>query len=404
MDSATFGPLPAPSRRRRKGSLSRFSLVAAAACLPVLGSLPARALSFNFNCVNAASTSVVCSDPNAFSQEAYNGFLSAGQRWSSLFSDPITVNLNIGFELLGQNILAEAGSTSQKITYSQFLNALNADKTSADDMTAYNSLQKTDDVDLLINRTRNNPNGRGSRTPYLDNDADANNTIIDVNTANLKALGLLGDTTTPDADIAFSTAFSWDFDPSDGITSGLFDFIGIAAHEIGHALGFVSGVDVLDFNSFSPFFLDNQFTFVSPLDLYRYSDLSRAQASGIIDWTADTREKYFSIDGGNTSLGTFSTGVFRGDGRQASHWKDDLGLGIMDPTADFGELLTITPLDVRAFDVIGYDLPSQGPSPSPSSSVPGPLPVFGIAAAFGWSRRLRKRLQPAKHTSSIHRT
>lgn len=26
------------------------------------------------------------------------------------------------------------------------------------------------------------------------------------------------------------------------------------------------------------------------------------------------------------------------------------------------------------------------------SSVPGPLPLFGAAAAFGWSRRLRKRL------------
>ena len=26
------------------------------------------------------------------------------------------------------------------------------------------------------------------------------------------------------------------------------------------------------------------------------------------------------------------------------------------------------------------------------SAVPGPLPLFGAAAAFGWSRRLRKRI------------
>ena len=32
-------------------------------------------------------------------------------------------------------------------------------------------------------------------------------------------------------------------------------------------------------------------------------------------------------------------------------------------------------------------------SPSPSgAAVPGPLPLFGAAAAFGWSRRLRKRI------------
>jgi hypothetical protein len=29
---------------------------------------------------------------------------------------------------------------------------------------------------------------------------------------------------------------------------------------------------------------------------------------------------------------------------------------------------------------------------APSTSVPGPLPLFGAVAAFGWSRRLRKRI------------
>jgi hypothetical protein len=28
----------------------------------------------------------------------------------------------------------------------------------------------------------------------------------------------------------------------------------------------------------------------------------------------------------------------------------------------------------------------------PTAAVPGPLPLFGAAAAFGWSRRLRKRI------------
>jgi MYXO-CTERM domain-containing protein len=50
--------------------------------------------------------------------------------------------------------------------------------------------------------------------------------------------------------------------------------------------------------------------------------------------------------------------------------------------------------------VVGFGVPtSQGAayailvSQSPSSSsVPGPLPLFGAAAAFGWSRRLRSRI------------
>jgi len=55
----------------------------------------------------------------------------------------------------------------------------------------------------------------------------------------------------------------------------------------------------------------------------------------------------------------FSTGSFFGDGRQASHWKDDgiTGnlLGVMDPTFGPGSILSITEADLRALDVIGYD-------------------------------------------------
>ncbi|MBK7264236.1 MAG: hypothetical protein IPI03_21390 [Rubrivivax sp.] len=48
-----------------------------------------------------------------------------------------------------------------------------------------------------------------------------------------------------DAFVQFNSNYAFDHDRSNGIGSGQFDFVGIAAHEIGHALGFVSGVDVL---------------------------------------------------------------------------------------------------------------------------------------------------------------
>lgn len=88
-----------------------------------------------------------------------------------------------------------------------------------------------------------------------------------------------------DAKITFNSDFTWDFDPSDGINSGAIDFVGVAIHEIGHALGFISGVDVLDINAGAA--NANDFQYVSPLDLYRFS--TDSYNLGAIDWTADTR-------------------------------------------------------------------------------------------------------------------
>ena len=210
----------------------------------------------------------------------------------------------------------------------------------------------------------------------------ANNTTINLTTANAKALGLEPGTGTVgqcasscDASIVFSSAFAFDFDPSDGIQPGAYDFVGFASHEIGHSLGFISGVDILDLNSppVSGPFAANQFTYVSALDLYRYSDLSAA--SGVNDFTADTRAKSFSVDGGATFLNAFATGRNFGDGQPAGHWKDSLGIGLMDPTGAQGESLGISARDIEAFDAIGWDA-----VPEPAESV---LLGTGLAGLAG---------------------
>jgi hypothetical protein len=278
-------------------------------------------------------------------------FDSAAGLWSSILLDNVTVNIQRGTSALGSGILAATTNNFTNYTYTQLRNALINDVTSSADATAVANLPDGLGVDMLLNRTTNSPNGSGSATPYVDSDGDANNTTARISNANARALGLLAPSGALDGSIDFNSTsgFTWDFDPSDGITSGAFDFVGIIAHEIGHLLGFVSGVDVLDNNAAA--FADSVFTYRSVLDLYRYSVIS--QASGVVDWTADSRAKYFSIDGGVTSITTLSTGLNFGDGRQASHWEDGLGIGIMDPTAGNGELLHISGNDILAMDVIG---------------------------------------------------
>ncbi|MCE9530384.1 MAG: NF038122 family metalloprotease, partial [Planctomycetes bacterium] len=185
----------------------------------------------------------------------------------------------------------------------------------------------------------------------------------------------------------------YDFDRSNGINASQVDFVGVAAHEIGHLLGFYSGVDNLDFNAMAPGKNDNEFLAVTALDLFRFSSRSIGAGSGIgvIDWTADSTPKYISVDGGLTLLAALSTGENFGDGYQASHWKNNLGLGIMDPTISSGEFVSILPNDLVAFDMIGYDLT---PTPEPSFCLLlGFLGILAIAL-------IRSRPRPEHLTST----
>ncbi len=332
----------------------------------------AAALVLGFPAANHAVTFNLIAESGT-PQFAVNGFNSAAALWSSILGDHVTVNIQIGYTSLGAGVIGETSSSFIEASYTDTKAALAARRTSADDFSAYASLQSGSSYSRLINRTSDNPNGAASATPYVDT-----MNRVGLTTANAKVLGLAPQDGSIDAVIRFSSDFSFDFDPNDGIDFGQMDFIGVAAHEIGHALGFVSGVDDIDY--FNGIYPGGDFS-SNLLDLFRYSQLSLSQGAGVTDYTADNRDKFFSVDGGQTQIALFSNGVFNGDGNQASHWRDNENLGLLDPTANYGELLSISANDRRMFDVMGFTI------------VPEPGTTALFAVGFGvwlfWRGRSR---------------
>lgn len=336
-----------------------------------LAASSAQALVINFN--PAAGI-----DPRALA-----GFQAAANRWQAVLHDDVQVNLNIAFSALAPGVLGSTGSTRGTISYDGFRSALTADAWGTDDQIATSNLSQSSCLNVYLNGTGVNPNGAagtaGSAIPFVDSNCNANNRTIRLTYANARAVGLAPAVdNVSDGSVSFSSLFTWDFDPTNGVDANAFDFIGVATHEIGHALGFVSGVDTLDANR-NGNFSDAAFTFIAPADLFRCSPQSRA-AGADIDWAADRRTKFFSLDNcATTTSANFSTGRTFGDGQQASHWKDNQSLGILDPTAGRGEILNITALDLRLYDVIGWNT-----VPEPTSIA---LVLFGLAGLASTRRK-----------------
>lgn len=283
----------------------------------------------------------------------------AAQAWESVLDDPITVTIDIDTGSLEESFLGVANSVLAAFDYNDVRQKMIADAGSSESI-----------VSKL-------PTFAQLNTTFPDASYTTNKNIV-LNRANALALGYKAaqlptqvsvvDGVTPvDATITFNTNFTFDYDRSDGLTGA--DFLAVAIHEIGHALGFVSAVDAVDTGITKDVPL-------TPLDLFRL-----APGAGTADFTDAPRNLSpgtpgVFFDGGqfdraNLALGTFSqgdiplsTGKTLGDGNQASHWKyrglldSPTPIGIMDPIIfDFG---TITQADVRAFDLIGYNAVNRG--------------------------------------------
>jgi hypothetical protein len=334
--------------------LLKKALLGATVAAAALSATPASALNIVLNDIGGVTGS-----------QAELGFRIAAYYWESVFTNNATVRLDVGYSNLGPGVLGATGSEIiEFVPIQSYYNALGETGNSALDATALanlSPLSSTASIQMVVPGYKNNTlrTGIDNETSRLAPDGQPISSTIALLRANAKALGLVTGGT--DAEINFSNTFAFDFDPTNGIAAGQYDFIGVAIHEIGHALGFVSGVDDFDYSGDYTGPVDNAWWGYG-LDMFRYSANGGGLSNGpIIDLTPGTAS-YFSIDGGQSAFlnGFFSTGENFGDGNQASHWKAPGGctdfLGILNPYICSGQVDSVTALDLALYDAIGWNV------------------------------------------------
>jgi hypothetical protein len=341
-----------------------------------LAAAPSQALEIVFNDTGVAQ------GYTALSPQALAGFEAAASLWEALLADPVTVRIDVATYNFGagsSNIIGQASSEIYDGSYTELRDAWIGDASSLTDNAVLNSLSPGPSYTRRINRTSDLTN---PAIPVL-----AATDGMYINGANAKALGLLpGDFNAVDAAITFNSAYAFDYDRSNGISAGQMDFIGVAAHEIGHALGFISVVDYIDGGG-----IPTNFAWHMPMDFLRYSEASLAL--GVTDTSIDDQIRFLAL--GNLGI-LVSTGVKFGDGQQASHFLDNVGLGMMDPTADNGELRLFTGYDLVIFDALGWDLTPEALNLASAAMAAIPEPsTYGLAmGALGlaWAVRHRRKV------------
>jgi hypothetical protein len=263
--------------------------------------------------------------------DAYRGFTTAARFWETVIKNDVNVTLNVGYSALPTGRAGLHGQHHQRGLRGRRVQRAGGQQGGKLDKIAVANLNPKPStfiggmaIDALVSAPR--ANGTGVALPLTrvaDTDRGANNSAFSANTSLMKALGMTPTyaATNPqkaDGTVQFSTGFAFDFDPTDGIAANQIDFIGVAIHEIGHALGFRSGVDTYDVNTAFTGVLGN-FALMSVWDTFRFSQASTEQ--GMNDWAiggTGSTAPYFSIDRGQTVFNGnayMSTGRTNGDGR-----------------------------------------------------------------------------------------
>jgi hypothetical protein len=247
----------------------------------------------------------------------FSGLNTAVQILDASITTPITVNIQVGYGDINGSSLPGTFSEGGPATYSQYfsysqLKAILANyANSPTSVAALGSLPNSDP-------TSSSPT---SRFGFL------------LSAAQEEAFGMLpADGTAIDGNVGFGINYS--------------DYVGVALHEITHALGRLG-----NYSNYGD----------TILNLYRFS------SPGVLNFS--TTASYFSIDGGETNLANFdSTDVDPFD------WAS----GVVDPFSISGGSDTLSSADITLLNAIGFD---TSPIPRQTVVASGKFSSSGVAGA-----------------------
>ncbi len=260
--------------------------------------------------------------------------------YEASISTPITVNILYAEMSSG---LGQSSTSFGTITYSQYLAALQANSSGdAVDTAALASL------------------------PAGPNNPVNGNTQVDVNTANLRALGFSASVTF-DSIVSVNTSITnytgIPYDP------GKYGLLAVVEHETDEALGLGSNLDS-----------GSTIGHITPQDLFRYS------APGVRSYTiSSSATSYFSVDGGVTNLIGFNQAGPPG-GSDYGDWATSGTPHVQDAFGTPGANPAFSIYEQDALDSIGYNFEAGVPEPGSFW-----LLAMGVAGFVGWRGVVNRR-------------
>jgi hypothetical protein len=312
--------------------------------------IPSLIMAMSFLCGSARATPIILVDDGTVAgSRAEEAFKVAADFWSARLTNPTPIIIKIGFVRINGTAIGTTENREIPVSVARWERAVQRTKSSS-----------AIDASIVLPALK-----RGAfRADFAGPAARPASRTLMLNASLVKALGLkLPRSDAPDAEIKLNAGYAFDFDPTDGMVVWGVDAVAVVIHEMGHVLGFGSGVDKVDAvagaAASSDILASNAIydePLFSPLDMFRYS---RAQTLAL----APGADAYFSIDGGKSALmgAKFATGIRMGDGNQAGHFKDvkrkcTVSFGVMDPGSCGGSMWSVTGADLAAFDAMGWNL------------------------------------------------
>lgn len=297
--------------------------------------------------------------------DALDAVRRAADQWEANLFDPITVSIEIDIDVAPDGVLGFAIPSEVILPYSEVRAALQTDALGEADDSIVQRLPAADSIEFAL------PTG----TEFLGD--------ISIAKANAKAIGLRpGELDelfgVADGGIVISESVNFDFDNSDGIEADEVDFESVVVHEIGHVLGFLSAVDRFS-TGIAPATIAP-----TPLDLFRFRSLAgpdnprtgaafeaitrelRPSTPAVIDfvlqdgWNLPAQQYPVELGEPANIVPPDPLAPIVPFGYQASHWQDaDLfgeTIGVMAPTFAPQMVVPISNVDLRAMDLIGYNV------------------------------------------------